>query len=89
MTYKDGAEYYGTHYWWDVHEREYTICAKWRFEKGYDIPDSWHLLEWEVESVDPDNSPFSYVYDPKVLEASIIKDGAENACDMQEVDYYE
>lgn len=83
--YRDGAEYYGTHYWWDCYDREYTICARWKFEKGGDIPDSWYLEDWEVESVDPDNSPFSYIYDPKVIEKSIHNDGPP--ADLVEVDY--
>lgn len=84
--FTDGQLYYGTHYWWDEHEREYTIVATWKFEKGYDIPDSWHLEDWEVESVEPRNSPFSYIYDAKVLHNYINKEGPDCA-DLQEVDY--
>lgn len=50
MMYKDGSVYFGTHFWWDDDENEYICCAKWKFEKGYDIPDSWHLQEIEVET---------------------------------------
>ena len=85
--YKDRCEYYGTHWWWDSYDREYTICATWRFWQGHDgIPDEWELLDWEVESVDPDVCNEAWHYDPKTIEKSILDDGApmEN---VQEVDY--
>lgn len=50
--FKDGQSYYGTHYWWDVDDNEYILCATWKFEKGYDMPDMWHLEDLEVEQYD-------------------------------------
>lgn len=48
--FKDNTSYFGTHYWWDADDNEYVFCATWKFEKGYDIPDSWHLQAVEIES---------------------------------------
>jgi hypothetical protein len=85
--YRDGGEYYGTHWWWDSYDREYTICAKWRFWNGRgELPDEWELLDWEVESVDPDSGNEAWHYDPKTIEKSILDDGAPMT-DIQEVDY--
>jgi len=48
--YLDGAEYYGTHFWWDEDDNEYILCATWEFEKNYpEAPDLWHLRAVEVE----------------------------------------
>lgn len=48
--YKDGQEYFGTHWWWDSDDNEYIVCATWKFEKNYpDMPDLWHLQHVEVE----------------------------------------
>ena len=48
--YKDGHEYYGTHWWWDSDDNEYIVCATWKFEKNYpDMPDLWHLQSVELE----------------------------------------
>lgn len=55
-NYKDGSVYFGTHFYWDDDENEYILCAKWKYEKGYDIPDSWHLQEVEVEQYNGQHS---------------------------------
>lgn len=47
--YKDGGEYYGTHFWYDSEDNEFCLNVVWKFEKGYDIPDSWHLQTVELE----------------------------------------
>lgn len=49
IGYKDQYLYHGTHFWWDADDNEYILCATWKCEKGYDIPDSWHLEDLEVE----------------------------------------
>ena len=85
--YNDGAEYYGTHWWWDDNDREYTICATWRFWQNYpDMPDEWELLEWEIESIDPPLEGNSVQFDPADINKSILSDGAPMA-DIQEVSY--
>lgn len=85
--YRDGGEYYGTHWWWDNYDREYTICATWRFCKNYpDTPDEWELIDWEIEETDPPLSNEAWHYLPETIEKSIKKDGAP--MDMKEVDYY-
>jgi len=50
---KEG-NYFGTHWYWDDDEREYTICATWYFENNYpDMPDEWILKDIEVEVQEP------------------------------------
>jgi hypothetical protein len=87
FLYKDRSEYYATHWWWDEHDREYTMYVKWRFWKGHsEIPDEWELLEWEIESIDPPLEGNSVQFNPQDIEKSILSDGAPMA-DIQEVDY--
>ena len=44
------GEYYGTHWYWDSEDHEYTLCATWFFEKNYpEMPDNWILMDLEVE----------------------------------------
>ncbi len=74
--YKDGHEYYGTHWWWDNYDREYTICATWKFHKNYpDTPDEWELVTWEIEETDPPLSNEAWHYLPETIEQYIKKDG--------------
>ena len=47
--YKDGHEYYGTHWWYDPEDNEFCLDVVWKFEKGGDIPDSWHLQSVDLE----------------------------------------
>jgi hypothetical protein len=85
--YTDGAEYYGTHWWWGDDDREYTLCAKWKFWGGHsEIPDEWELLEWEIESIDPPLDGNSVQFDPQDIHKSILSDGAPMAS-LQEVCY--
>ena len=85
MILQDNQLYTATHTFWDDYDREYTVCAIWQFERGGDIPDSWHLQDWEVEKVEPSNSPFSYIYDPKIVQKQIEAEGPQ--WDVKE--YYE
>ena len=54
IGYKDQYLYHGTHFWWDEDDNEYILVATWRFEKGYDMPDMWHLEDLEVEQCNGD-----------------------------------
>ena len=47
--YEDGKEYYGTHWWYDPEDNEFCLNVVWKFERGGDIPDSWHLQSVELE----------------------------------------
>lgn len=47
--YKDGHEYYGTHGWYDSEDNDFCLDVIWKFEKGGDIPDSWHLQSVDLE----------------------------------------
>lgn len=48
--YKDGHEYYGTHWWYDSEDNDFCLDVIWKFEKGGDIPDSWHLQSVDLEN---------------------------------------
>ena len=49
--FKNGEQYYGTHYWWDSEDNEFEFCATWEFEKNYpEMPDYWHLIDVELEN---------------------------------------
>ncbi len=48
--FKNGEQYYGTHYWWDSEDNEFEFCATWEFEKNYpEMPDYWHLIDVTLE----------------------------------------
>ena len=48
--FKNGEQYYCTHYWWDSECNEFEFCAMWEFEKNYpEMPDYWHLQSVELE----------------------------------------
>ena len=48
--FKDGQEYICTHWWYDAdNDNDYEVNAIWQFERGYDIPDSWHLIDVEID----------------------------------------
>jgi len=49
--FTDGQEYTCTHWWYDSDDNDYEITAIWKFERGYDIPDSWHLQDVEFDPV--------------------------------------
>jgi len=49
--YKDGCEYTCTHWWYDSDDNDYEVTAIWKFERGYDIPDSWHLIDVEIDGM--------------------------------------
>tara|TARA_S200002703_G_C3622216_1_gene191077 strand:+ start:54 stop:317 length:264 start_codon:yes stop_codon:yes gene_type:complete len=84
--YNDGQEYFGTHWWWDNYDREYTICATWKFHKNYpDTPDEWELVTWEIEETNPPLSNEAWHYLPETIEQSIKEDGPPMKLD--EVDY--
>lgn len=79
------VEYYGTHWFWDSEEREYTLTAKWLFERNYpEMPDQWILLDLEVEDQEP-SAPDLDVSKNNHVWASVLKDGPPS--DLQEVDY--
>jgi hypothetical protein len=81
---KEG-EYYGTHWFWDSEDREYTLCAKWFFEKNYpEMPDQWILLDLEVEDQEP-SAPDLDVSENSNVWRGVEKDGPP--MDVQEVDY--
>jgi hypothetical protein len=85
--YEDGSLYHGTHWWWDDNDREYTICATWKFWNGYnETPDEWELIEWEIESIDPPLEGNSVQFNPSDIHNSILSDGAPMAS-MKEVEY--
>lgn len=79
------VEYYGTHHWWDENDNEYTLCAKWLFEKNYpEMPDYWHLIDLEIV-LEETNAPDLDVSENSNVWRSVEKDGPP--MDMQEVDY--
>ena len=81
---KEG-EYYGTHWFWDSEDREYTLCAKWFFEKNYpEMPDQWILLDLEVEDQEP-SAPDLDISENSHVWVSVLEDGPP--MDMQEVDH--
>ena len=81
---KEG-EYCGSHWFWDDEEREYTLCAKWLFEKNYpEMPDYWHLIDLEVED-QASGSPDLDVSENSNVWRGVEKDGPPT--DLQEVDY--
>ena len=86
MMFKDGQSYYGTHYWWDADDNEYTLCATWRFEKGYDMPDLWHLEAVEVEQY---NGQYDVLVHDIERGDNIWCDIEREGCpiDAEEVDY--
>ena len=48
--YKDGHEYYGTHWWYDSEDNDYEVIATWVFEKNYpEMPDHWHLQDVDFD----------------------------------------
>lgn len=48
--FKNGEQYYGTHYWWDSDDNEFEFCATWEFEKNYpEMSDYWHLIDVTLE----------------------------------------
>ena len=47
--FKDGCHYECTHWWYDSEDNDYQVTAVWQFERGYDIPDSWHLQDVEFD----------------------------------------
>jgi len=79
------GEYYGTHYYWDSEEREYTLCATWFYEKNYpEMPDLWILKNLEVEDQEP-GSPDLDVSKGSNVWCDVEKDGPPMKLD--EVDY--
>jgi hypothetical protein len=48
--YTDGQEYTCTHWWYDSEDNDYEVTAVWKFERGYDIPDSWHLQDVDFDA---------------------------------------
>ena len=49
MIWDDGCEYTCVHWWYDSEDNDYEITAIWKFELGYDIPNSWHLIDVEFD----------------------------------------
>ena len=76
--FENGKEYVGTHLWYDSEDNEFTLQATWQFEKGYDIPDSWHLQEVELDMAE-DGLPVHIV--------ELVKSGCEHSgsiwCDVE------
>ena len=85
--YKDGGEYFGTHYWWDEDDNEYVMCATWKCEKNYpDMPDYWHLEDLEIELYNGyPRSPASDVSKTSNIWKAVEKEGPP--FQMDEVDY--
>jgi len=48
--FSDGCEYTCTHWWYDSEDNDYEIGAIWKFERGFDIPDSWHLIDVDFDA---------------------------------------
>ena len=79
------GEYYGTHWYWDSEDREYTICATWFYERNYpDMPDVVSLEAIEVEEQEP-GSPDLDESIGGPLWKSVYEDGMP--LDVQEVSY--
>ena len=79
------TEYLGTHYFWDQEEREYTLTAKWLFERNYpEMPDYWILKDLEVEDQEP-RSPDLDVSEGSPVWCYVDLDGPP--LNMREVDY--
>lgn len=79
------GEYYGTHWYWDSEDREYTLCATWFYEKNYpEMPDNWILNNLEVEDQEP-GSPDLDVSKNSHVWLDVEKDGPPMKLD--EVDY--
>lgn len=79
------GEYYGTHWYWDAEDREYTLCATWFFEKNYpEMPDQWILMNLEVEDQEP-GTPDLDVSEGSDVWRGVEKDGPP--MDVQEVSY--
>lgn len=79
------GEYFGTHWYWDEEDREYTLCATWFFEKNYpEMPDNWILQSIEVEDQEPGSPELDLMKGGNVWNA-VEQDGPPK--DLQEVDY--
>ena len=88
MMLRDGAEYFGTHFYWDADDNEYICCATWQFEKNYpDMPDYWHLKAVEVEQYNGQHSVLCIdVEEGDPIWLSVENDGCPVA-DLVEKDY--
>jgi hypothetical protein len=79
------GEYYGTHWYWDSEDREYTICATWFYERNYpDMPDVVSLEAIEVEDQEPGSPDLDESIGGPVWK-SVYEDGMP--LDVQEVSY--
>jgi hypothetical protein len=79
------GEYYGTHWYWDSEDREYTICATWFYERNYpDMPDMVSLEAIEVEEQEPGSPDLDESIGGPVWK-SVYEDGMP--LDVQEVSY--
>jgi hypothetical protein len=79
------GEYYGTHWYWDSEDREYTICATWFYERNYpDMPDMVSLEAIEVEDQEPGSPDLDESIGGPVWK-SVYEDGMP--LDVQEVSY--
>jgi len=90
--YTDGHEYTCTHWWYDSEDNDYEVTAVWKFEKGYDIPDSWHLQSVELEDYS-DSLPQALIEEIKSgcqHSGSVwcdIESQGPDETDLKEVDY--
>ena len=79
------GEYYGTHWYWDSEDREYTICATWFYERNYpDMPDVVSLEAIEVEDQEPGSPDLDESIGGPVWK-SVYEDGMP--LDAEEVSY--
>lgn len=89
--YKDGHEYYGTHWWYDSEDNDFCLDVVWKFEKGGDIPDSWHLQSVDLEDYS-DSLPQALIEEVKLMcrnggevWVGVERDGIPS--DLKEVSY--
>lgn len=81
----NSGQYYGTHWYWDSEDREYTLCATWFFENNYpEMPDCASLEEIEVEEQEP-NAPDLDLSIGGAVWKSVVEDGMP--MQVEEVSY--